>query len=222
MSIPSAGSSDPFVGSGVPLKGVGPEHLREGAVQAQHIPNGTITSAHILDGTIQLADLAAALQAFLLPTGSLIMWPGAAAPTEWFLCDGASKSRTTEAALFAVCGTAYGSVDGASFNLPDLRQRFPLGKTAAGTGATLGAVGGTIDHVHNLDTASSHAKVSFLTSAPHGRMLRKTVASWTETVNVTATSGATGSTATTLGAALGGDTDSDNPPFQVVNYIIKR
>ena len=40
---------------------------------------------------------------------------------------GASVSRTTYAALFAVIGTAYGSASGTTFNLPDLRGEFVRG-----------------------------------------------------------------------------------------------
>lgn len=207
--------AQPFVGSGVPLKGVGPEHIRENAVRTEHI----------LDGTITLADLATALQALLIPTGSIIMWGGAAAPTEWFLCDGTAKSRTTEAALFAIYGTAFGVGDGSTtFNLPDLRQRFPLGKAAAGTGATLGGTGGSIDHVHDLDTASSGARLGTETAADIIYHQRKTIASYTDvTVSDAGTIAFSNSAvARTLGTALTGDTDSDNPPFQVVNFICKR
>lgn len=208
MSLPFPGQTSPFVGSGVPLKGVGPEHLRENSVRTEHI----------LDGTIQLADLAAALQAFLVPTGAIIMWGNAAAPTGWFLCDGASKSRTTEAALFAVYGTTFGSVDGSSFSLPDLRQRFPLGKAASGTGATLGGTGGLIDHIHGLNTATSAALVRVGSNIV--RALTKAVSSWAPTASTLGT--ATGNLNITDAAQLVGDSDVANPPFQVVNFICKR
>src|SRR5690606_38194219 len=75
---------------------------------------------------------------------------GTSAPSGWLLCDGAAVSRNTYARLFSVLGTTYGAGDGNStFNLPDLRQRFPLGKAASGTGSTLGATGGAIDHTHS-------------------------------------------------------------------------
>lgn len=40
--------------------------------------------------------------------------------------------------------------------LPDLRQRFPLGKAAAGTGSTLGGTGGAIDHTHTYTDVPNH------------------------------------------------------------------
>lgn len=86
--------------------------------------------------------------------GAIIMYGGAAAPSGYLLCDGTAVSRTTYAALFAVVGTTFGVGDGSTtFNLPDLRGRFPLGKAAAGTGSTLGGTGGALDHTH---TGPSH------------------------------------------------------------------
>ena len=56
------------------------------------------------------------------------IWTGATIPNGWFLCDGRAISRQTYKALFAVIGTTYGSGDGNStFNLPDMRDRFPQG-----------------------------------------------------------------------------------------------
>jgi microcystin-dependent protein len=53
-----------------------------------------------------------------------------------------------------VIGTTYGAGDGSTtFNVPDMRGKFPFGKAAAGTGNALGASFGTIDHVH---TGPSH------------------------------------------------------------------
>jgi microcystin-dependent protein len=88
------------------------------------------------------------------PTGSVLAFAGSAAPTGFLMCNGAAVSRTTYAALFGVIGTAYGAGDGVgTFNVPDMRQKFPLGKAAAGTGSTLGAAGGAIDHTH---TGAAH------------------------------------------------------------------
>ena len=89
-----------------------------------------------------------------LPVGSIIPYAGAATPTGWLMCDGSAVSRSTYTTLFGVISTTYGAGDGTTtFNLPDLRQRFPLGKAAAGTGSTLGSTGGAIDHTH---TGPSH------------------------------------------------------------------
>src|SRR5512138_1436909 len=78
----------------------------------------------------------------LIPAGAIFMWGGAVAAPGFLLCDGTAISRAAYADLFAAIGTTYGVGDGFStFNLPDLRQRFPLGLAASGTGATLGGTG---------------------------------------------------------------------------------
>ncbi len=72
---------------------------------------------------------------YVAPVGSIITYGAASAPTGWILCDGASLLRAgTYAALFAVIGTTFGSVDGTHFTVPDMRGIFPRG---AGTHGTL-------------------------------------------------------------------------------------
>ena len=69
-----------------------------------------------------------------LPTGSYIQFAGSQAPAGFLVCNGGEISRTTYSALFAVIGTTYGSGDGsATFNLPNLTDRFLQGSTTSGT-----------------------------------------------------------------------------------------
>ena len=56
------------------------------------------------------------------------IWTGATIPNGYLLCDGRAISRQTYKTLFSVIGTTYGEGDGSStFNLPDMRDRFPQG-----------------------------------------------------------------------------------------------
>jgi microcystin-dependent protein len=67
---------------------------------------------------------------YLLPTGSIIMWGGtvASVPAGWLFCDGSAVSRTTYANLFSAIGTIYGVGNGTTtFNIPNMRNRFPAG-----------------------------------------------------------------------------------------------
>jgi microcystin-dependent protein len=65
---------------------------------------------------------------YAIPVGGLLPYVGATAPNSSFaLPFGQSISRATYAALFSLIGTTFGSVDGSSFNLPDLRGRFVAG-----------------------------------------------------------------------------------------------
>lgn len=89
----------------------------------------------------------------LIPAGVISSYGGSNAPVGWLLCDGTAVSRTTYADLFATLGTVYGVGDGSTtFNLPNLQDRFPLGKGSTFT--TLGATGGsatsTAVHTHDL------------------------------------------------------------------------
>ncbi len=67
--------------------------------------------------------------------GEVRMWAGRydQPPAGWVVCDGREISRTTHAALFAVIGEGYGSGDGqTTFNVPDLRNRSPMGASQVG------------------------------------------------------------------------------------------
>lgn len=161
-----------------------------------------------------------------VPTGGIIAFGASSAPTGFLLCDGSLVSRSTYADLFGVIGTTYGAGNGSTtFQLPDLRQRFPLGLAASGTGSVLGGTGGTIDHVH---TGPSHT---------HGVTVLRD--GWGQTLNSPSTSGRlnvgfaagagqfsssyqpTADNAITSDAGGTGATGTANPPFQTVTYIIK-
>ena len=76
-----------------------------------------------------------------VPVGSVIMFAGSTAPTGYLLCDGSEVSRREHSNLFDAIGSTYGPGDGSTtFNVPDLRQRFPLGLADAGTGSVIGPV----------------------------------------------------------------------------------
>lgn len=86
--------------------------------------------------------------------GEIVPYAGATSPeANWLLCDGASYLRSTYPDLFAVIGTAYGSVDGTHFNVPDLQGRAPIG-IGTGSGLTPRALGDSIGaETHTLITA---------------------------------------------------------------------
>lgn len=89
----------------------------------------------------RLSELASGVAS--LPTilpGMMIEWASARLPTGYLWCDGSAVSRTTYVNLFNEIGTTWGAGDGTNtFNVPDRRQRFALGKAASGTGSTLGS-----------------------------------------------------------------------------------
>lgn len=83
-------------------------------------------AATVDDGAITASKLATGVAT---PAGAIMQFGGSSAPTGWLLCDGSTVSRTgANAALFAAIGTAYGAGDGsATFKLPDMRGRVPVG-----------------------------------------------------------------------------------------------
>lgn len=68
---------------------------------------------------------------YLVPTGTISAFGGSSAPDGFLICNGQAANRIIHAKLFAVIGTIYGVGDGTTtFNVPDLRDRFPLGSNA--------------------------------------------------------------------------------------------
>ena len=64
----------------------------------------------------------------IVPSGTIVAYGNTTAPAGWLVCNDAAVSRTTYARLFAIVGTSFGIGDGTStFNVPDLRDRVPLG-----------------------------------------------------------------------------------------------
>jgi len=119
----------------------------------------------------------------LLPAGLIVAYGGVTVPSGWLKCDGAAVSRGAFPALFAAIGTNWGSGDGSTtFNLPDLRGRFPrgvdhgagrdpgaAGRTASAdggsTGDNVGSVQGSQFRSHNHEVADpGHAHAQGVTT----------------------------------------------------------
>ena len=105
------------------------------------------------------------LQAQSNLAGQIIPWPAAGnIPVGWLECDGRMLNSAEYPRLFAVIGTAYGGDGVATFNLPDLRGRVPLGRSAfhaAGQQVGAESVSVTLDganlpsHTHTATFTSS-------------------------------------------------------------------
>ena len=113
-------------------------------------------------GTLNESNFATVDQSF--PVGSIIPFailsglPNNASAGVWLACDGASVSTTTYSDLFALTGYGYGG-SGASFSLPDLKERIPMGVASGFTGAGADRVPLTsstvISHTHGLSVITS-------------------------------------------------------------------
>jgi microcystin-dependent protein len=153
------------LGSLSTLSTVATANITDANVTTAKIADSAVTTAKINNAAVTSAKLASGLA---FTAGMLMPYAGASAPTGWLLCYGQSLDRTTYADLFTAIGTTYGSADGSSFNLPDLRGRVIAGQDDMGgasanrltdavtgglNGDTLGDTGGT--ESHTLTSAQS-------------------------------------------------------------------
>ena len=138
----------------------------------------------------------------VVPPGTVLPYTGSSAPTGYVLCDDSAISRTTFSVLFAIIGTSYGTGNGSTtFNVPDLRDRLPLGKGT--NNSSLGAI-----------TAAAGASAVVATASGS--------ASLTKSTGTFATSAKDSSTSTAVtNVTSGGHTHNLTLPAQVFNYIIK-
>ena len=102
-----------------------------------------------------------------IPTATIVPWSNASVPTGFLECDGSAVSRTTYAALFAIVGTTYGSGDGSTtFNVPDLQDNVPVGKS---NNKALASTGGanTVTSAGNVGGSTANATLSTAQLASH-------------------------------------------------------
>src|SRR6056300_513477 len=102
-----------------------------------------------------------------IPTATIVPWSDASVPSGFLECDGSAVSRTTYAALFAVVGTTYGTGDGSTtFNLPDLQDNVPVGKS---NNKALASTGGanTVTSTGNVGGSTANATLSTPQLASH-------------------------------------------------------
>jgi microcystin-dependent protein len=79
-----------------------------------------------------------------LPSGAIIDYGGAIAPTGWLACDGAAVSRSTYSALFSAVGTIWGAGNGSTtFNVPNFARRTTIGSGGTATATISNTVGST-------------------------------------------------------------------------------
>ena len=184
----------------------------------------TAPTASAGTSTTQLATTAFATASISPFTGSMLMWPTATPPAGFLLCNGATASRSTYAALFAIVGVLFGAGDGSTtFTLPDYRDRMPVG---AGTTYSANSLGGAKDAI-----VVSHTHTATVTDAGHahaGSYFRGDLAQLTVSTNSTAQIHGTGGinsavTGVTVANSTTGSsgTNANLPPYLGIFFIIK-
>jgi len=162
------------------------------------------------------------LGTFLVPTGTILMWPSNTIPGDWVLCDGSAILRSTYATLYGIIGTTFGSGNGTTtFNVPNYKNRMPYGADIAplgGTGGSADAI--VVSHTHTATvTDPGHKHVynypvdaNVRSGGPGGTPYTSTA-----TDTSTATTGITVANSTTGSSG----TNANLPPYLGINFIIK-
>ncbi len=144
-----------------------------GSYQVPIAAIGSLSRMSVDKATSQIQNT---MGATLVPAGTVVPFAGDKVPDGFLLCDGRSLSRTDYPKLFAAIGTAHGSVDANSFNLPDYSGRFLRGvdgsagndpdkdartpmKTGGNAGNLVGSVQGDMfaSHTHSYRAGDSDA-----------------------------------------------------------------
>lgn len=155
-----------------------------------------------------------ALQAAILPAGSIVQFGGPVAPAGFALCDGSSLSTTTEASLFAVIGYTYGG-SGGSFNVPNCKGRVAVGLDATQTEFNVLSKNGG-EKTHTLTTAEMPSHTHPLVGSHGGSGIGPSV---TGNSNNDQGYALPGGLATSTG---GGTAHQNMPPYITLNSIIKK
>ena len=176
---------------------------------------GTTASAFLANDVIELRVTAGEMSG-MVPTGALMMWPTATAPANWVLCNGASVSTTTYASLFAVIGYTFGG-SGSSFNLPDYRDRMPIGSNSiaslAGTGGSKDAI--VVNHTHSItDPGHNHTIPQLNSSINVVYNNNNLYGSGTQNTG-------TSTTGISINSTGSSGTNANLPPYLGINFIIK-
>jgi microcystin-dependent protein len=164
-----------------------------------------------------------------IPTATIVPWSSASVPSGFLECDGSAVSRTTYATLFGIVGTTYGVGDGSTtFNVPDLADNVPVGKSP---GKALASTGGanTVAATGNVGGSTANATLSTAQLASHSHPS----AIWGPSLPAQgnpltmAGPGGTGSAGSGQGhshnmsATFSGDATSVLQPYLTLIYIIK-
>lgn len=168
------------------------------------------------------------------PTGTIVAFAGTTAPDGWYMCNGATVSKSSDPTLYNVLGTRYGTGDGSSgsFSLPDLTARMPVGAhmntsqstvykyglaTRSGSEQTKLGTAHLAPHTHPQTSFTGNTGSKPIPGAPS--RVRTMYTSYTPTNKTGYKQYSSGGT---TGSTGNGTPFSNMPPYLALNYIIKR
>ena len=101
-----------------------------------------------------------------IPTATIVPWSDSSIPSGFLECNGQAVSQSTYADLFAIIGTTYGDPGGGNFNVPDLQDNVPVGKS---NNKSLASTGGanTVTSTGNVGGSTANATLSTAQLASH-------------------------------------------------------
>ena len=217
----------------------------------KYVCNGNLASTYSAGNGIDITNNTISLSQTVsngsMPVGSIQMFAGSTAPSGWLLCDGSAISRANFSSLFSVIGTNFGLGDGsytynwqdlnnngvidpaeliqvlATFSLPDLRGRVPVGKDNMG-----GTAAGVVPSANNLGNQAGEEKHQLtISELPSHQFSYSAFPLACVVQNSTANildcgRGVSGSTQSNNTNIVGGDVAHNiMQPYLVLNYIIK-
>ena len=159
-----------------------------------------------------------------VPIGAIGIFGTTSIPSGWVLCFGQAISRTMYAKLFGILGTAFGSGDGSTtFNVPDCRGRYFLGKDNLGGSSANRVTASQADNLgqsagaetHTLTTAEIASHTHTQRASGNGFAFPGTDGSFRHNASPNATDGNTGNN------SGGGGAHNNVAPYQTVAYAIK-
>ena len=199
--------------------------VKSSGITSNELATDSVISTKIQDGAVTAAKLDSAATSVLMPTGVIMPYAGASAPTGYLFCDGNAVSRATYSDLFGIIGVTYGVGDGSTtFALPDLRGRVIAGQDDMGgssahtlTDAQADQLGGTLgNETHTLTTTelAAHTHGGLTNIDPNGGDGGSASDPGLDYV----TSNGAG---TVSGSTGGGGAHNNVQPTFILNYIIK-
>jgi len=164
----------------------------------------------------------------LIPAGSVIAFSGSTTPGGWLLCDGADYSRVIYSVLFSAVNVTYGSANGTTFKVPNLKGRVIVQQDTINTNFdTIGETGGEETHVLTTGEMPSHSHGvtdpgHIHTSVHHSGSKAAILSGGAADDNLNGISNTSSSTTgITINNTGGGAAHNNLQPYLVMFYIIK-
>lgn len=174
-------------------------------------------------------------EADTIPAGMVSMYLSDTPPDGWLLLNGdtignigsgAIHESATLRILFDLVKNLPPNTGAEDFDagntvvLSDMRQRFPLCKSVAGTGNILGANGGSIDHDHSIGSHQHELPINQYGPHTHIGPIFGTGVMRTVSGQILVAPGSQTRTVLLSGPATG-NTGNQNPNFLVLQFIVK-